>query len=208
MLDFDCSEQMKHAWLRLREDGGVQQDRYVGSDRGYYSTKIVRAAQDPTTAGRNLKHALALWRRVEMNIATEEGVPNPAGWDSMVRRLRAFAHAIDQDDLEAEQAQSLDKRGDWNLPELPEEVGTRVAAQILDVSKETVLKYRESGVLPARNAAPPGSSRPIYRFPLEAVVKLRTEYETEQATPRSPMASQRRQGRPPTKKYKHVKLED
>jgi hypothetical protein len=111
MLDFDCSQQTKNAWRRLHQDGGALADRYRGDDPGYYSTKIVRAAQDPTAAGPRLKHAMAIWNRIEMSLATEEGEPNPAGWDSMLRRLRAFAHAIDQDDVEAENSLSnIDQR--------------------------------------------------------------------------------------------------
>jgi hypothetical protein len=208
MIDFDCSQQFQHAWQRLQEDGGAQADRYGGSDPGYYSMKIVRAAQDPTTAGPKLKHAMALWNRIEMSLATEEGEPNPAGWDSMVRRLRAFAHAIDQDDLEAGQAESIGKDDGTNLPELPEEIGAREAAAILRVSKDTVLKYRDMGVLPSRNIAPPGSSRPIYRFPLDAVVKLRSEYTlSEPPVPTTPTGPTRRRvsGR---REFKHLDLGD
>lgn len=81
------------------------------------------------------------------------------------------------------------------VPDLPREVSTEEAAIILGVSKDTVLKLRSSGVLPFRNAAPPGSTRPAYRFPLEAVVKLRMTYDTEEQTPDFPKEGPRRVGK-------------
>ena len=89
----------------------------------------------------------------------------------------------------------------------PPEVGTLAAAKILGVSKDTVLKLREAGVLPYRNAAPPGSTRPVFRFPLDAVLKLRGGYQTEVPAPRRPKGPPRRRaggGR----KYKHLDLDD
>jgi hypothetical protein len=89
---------------------------------------------------------------------------------------------------------------------LPEEVSTAQAARILGVSKDTVLAYREKGLLPFRNLAPPGSTKPVYVFPLEAVVKLRTTYQTEQ--PASPVQAEptRRRVKGP-RKYKHLDLD-
>jgi hypothetical protein len=62
---------------------------------------------------------------------------------------------------------------------LPEELSTAETAEILGVSKDTVLAYREKGLLPSRNLAPPGSTKPLYVFPLADVMKLRTGYEVE-----------------------------
>lgn len=76
--------------------------------------------------------------------------------------------------------------------ELPKEVSTEEAAAILGVSKDTVLKLRAEGLLEFRNAAPPGSSRPVYRYPLESVVRLRTAYETDEPTPAMPREQPRR----------------
>ena len=87
--------------------------------------------------------------------------------------------------------------------ELPKEVSTETAATILGLSKDTVLKLRSAGLLQYRNTAPPGSSRPIYRFSLESVIKLRTSYETEAATPRLPKAAYRRQSIT-KRKYKYI----
>jgi excisionase family DNA binding protein len=88
------------------------------------------------------------------------------------------------------------------VPDLPREVSTEEAAVILGVSKDTVLKLRSSGLLPFRNAAPPGSTRPAYRFPLEAVVRLRTTYDTEEPTPNFPKERPRRAGK--RRLYKHI----
>ena len=89
----------------------------------------------------------------------------------------------------------------------PPEVGTLAAAKVLGVSKDTVLKLREAGVLPYRNAAPPGSSRPVFRFPLDAVLKLRGGYRTEVPAPRGPKAPPRRRAAG-GRKYNHLNLGD
>jgi hypothetical protein len=89
---------------------------------------------------------------------------------------------------------------------LAKEVGTADAAKILGVSKDTVLRLQTAGELPFRNAAPPGG-RPVFRFPLEAVLKLRHGYQTEE--PRMDF-----QKDPPwrpakgKKKYKHLQVDD
>ena len=93
---------------------------------------------------------------------------------------------------------AVDEFGRGRMPEatitkeLPKEVSTEEAAAILGVSKDTVLKLRAEGLLEFRNAAPPGSSRPVYRYPLESVVRLRTAYETDEPTPAMPLEQPRR----------------
>lgn len=93
---------------------------------------------------------------------------------------------------------AMDEFGRGRVPEapltseLPKEVSTEEAAAILGVSKDTVLKLRASGLLEFRNAAPPGSSRPVYRYPLESVVRLRTSYETDDPIPAMPREQPRR----------------
>jgi len=89
------------------------------------------------------------------------------------------------------------------VSDLPREVSTEEAATILGLSKDTVLKLRAAGLLEFRNAAPPGSSRPVYRFLLESVVRLRTSYETDEPTPRIPGQPTRRavKGK---RKYKYI----
>ena len=89
------------------------------------------------------------------------------------------------------------------VSDLPREVSTEEAATILGLSKDTVLKLRAAGMLEFRNAAPPGSSRPVYRFLLESVVRLRTSYETDEPTPEIPRQPTRRavKGK---RKYKYI----
>jgi hypothetical protein len=92
--------------------------------------------------------------------------------------------------------------------DLPQEVSTQQAAHILGVTKDTVLKYRKAGALPFRDVAPPGSSRPIYRFPLTSVLTMRTGYTfAELTTPVFPKESPRRRVKGP-RTYKHLNLKD
>jgi hypothetical protein len=67
--------------------------------------------------------------------------------------------------------------------DLPREVSTADAARILGVTKDTVLKYKDAGLLEYRNLAPPFSSRPVFAFSLASVLKLRTTYETDEPPP-------------------------
>ncbi len=89
------------------------------------------------------------------------------------------------------------------VSDLPKEVSTEEAATILGLSKDTVLKLRAAGLLEFRNAAPPGSSRPAYRFLLDSIVRLRTSYETDEPTPKIPRQPTRRavKGK---RKYKYI----
>jgi hypothetical protein len=94
-----------------------------------------------------------------------------------------------------------------NLDDLPKEVSSKQAAQILGCSKDTLLAYKEAGMLEWRNLAPPASSRPTYRFSLKSVLAMRINYEVDEALPTSPTDSPRRQMRK-QKKYKHLDLGD
>jgi hypothetical protein len=89
----------------------------------------------------------------------------------------------------------------------PEEVGTAKAAEILGVSKDTVLKLKEAGLLEYRNTAPPGSNRPVYAFTLRSVMELRTSYERDEPEVRRPVEPLRRRvkGR---RRYKHLDTGD
>lgn len=66
---------------------------------------------------------------------------------------------------------------------LPEEVNTREAAAILGCCKHTVLQFLEGGLLEWRNAAPPSSNRPVFRFTLRSVLQLRLGYKVGSARP-------------------------
>jgi hypothetical protein len=89
---------------------------------------------------------------------------------------------------------------------LPDEVGTGQAAKLLGVSKDTVLAYREKGLLPFRDLAPPGSSRPDYRYPLTAVLELRTRYEVAEPPPAPAPKEPPRRREKGARKYKHLDL--
>ena len=65
------------------------------------------------------------------------------------------------------------------IADVPKEVSTEEATKTLGQSKDTVLKLRAAGLLQYRNAVPPGSIRTVYRFLLESVLKLRTNYDTD-----------------------------
>lgn len=67
--------------------------------------------------------------------------------------------------------------------DLPEEVRVRDAAGILGVGVKTVLGYITEGVLPARNAALPSSTRPMWRLKLQDVVEMRTGYTRHEPVP-------------------------
>lgn len=98
-------------------------------------------------------------------------------------------------------------RQNYEDAEPPKEVGTAEAADILGVSKDTVLKLKAAGLLEYRNTAPPGSSRPVFAFTLRSVMELRTSYERDEPLPRRPHEPPRRRvkGR---KKYKHLNRDD
>lgn len=91
--------------------------------------------------------------------------------------------------------------------EPPQEVGTAGAAEILGVSKDTVLKLKGAGLLEYRNTAPPGSSRPVYAFTLRSVMELRTSYERDEPEVRRPVEPLRRRVKG-QRKYKHLDTGD
>jgi len=91
--------------------------------------------------------------------------------------------------------------------ELPQEVGTARAAEILGVSKDTVLRLKAAGLLEYRNTAPPNSSRPVYAFSLRSVMELRTSYERDDPLPYRPVEPPNRRVKE-QRKYKHLDLDD
>jgi hypothetical protein len=98
------------------------------------------------------------------------------------------------------------KREETAIPGVPEEVGTERAAQILRCSKDTVLRYKDAGLLEYRNIAPPGSSRPVFAFPLQSVINLRTTYERDEPVAQLPKEPQRRRVRD-QRRYKHLRID-
>jgi hypothetical protein len=106
--------------------------------------------------------------------------------------------------IEAE-CKQIDTHEEFGEP--PQEVGTAEAADILGVSKDTVLKLKAAGLLEYRNIAPPTSSRPVYAFTLRSVMELRTSYERDEPLPHQPPDSPNRRTKRHTK-YKHLNLDD
>jgi hypothetical protein len=94
-----------------------------------------------------------------------------------------------------------------DLGSLPKEVSTEQAARILGCSKDTVLKLKKAGLLEWRNAAPPGGARPIFRYTLTSVVKLRTTYEVDEPPTRAPKEPTRRRAKA-RPQFKHLSLDD
>lgn len=80
--------------------------------------------------------------------------------------------------------------------DLPEEVSTDRAAKILGCCKHTVLQYQADGLLEWRNAAPPSSARPVFRFTLRSVLKLRLDYQKGSARSPLPVTPKRSPTRP------------
>jgi hypothetical protein len=106
----------------------------------------------------------------------------------------------------AEGTRASRKRQEPVIPNVPEEVGTERAAEILRCSKDTVLKYKDSGLLEYRNLAPPGSSRPVFAFRLESVINLRTSYERDEPIAHVPKEPQRRRASG-KREYKHLRID-
>lgn len=135
------------------------------------------------------------------------GLDRDQSIDMLLTRLGQFCAEMSEKHAETETPVVAETD---NLPVCSQEVGTLAAAKILGISKDTVLKLRGAGVLPYRNAAPPGSTRrtrPIFRFPLDTVLKLRNTYQTEEPAPQAPTDPARRRVRG-ERKYKHLHLGD
>jgi hypothetical protein len=113
---------------------------------------------------KEMTHA-EFWRVFEWSLARSKVVE----LEEVVRRLRA---------TKPKACHTQEDYGD-----LPREVSTADAARILGVTKDTVLKYKDAGMLEYRNMAPPSSSRPVFAFSLASVLKLRTTYGTDEPPP-------------------------
>ncbi|OAI45576.1 hypothetical protein AYO44_12810 [Planctomycetaceae bacterium SCGC AG-212-F19] len=91
--------------------------------------------------------------------------------------------------------------------DLPEEVSTQQASEILGCSKHTVLRYMEAGLLEWRNAAPPTSARPVFRFTLRSVLAIRLGYQTGTPTtkPEANVVPRRRTASNAGHQIKHIR---
>jgi hypothetical protein len=120
--------------------------------------------------------------------------------------MEAIGQAIWEVAFEEGKRASRARREEATIPDVPEEVGTERAAEILRCSKDTVLRYKDTGLLEYRNIAPPGSSRPVFAFSLESVITLRTSYERDEPVARLPKEPQRRRVTD-ERKYKHLRID-
>ncbi len=129
--------------------------------------------------------------------------------DCLVERKDGAPQERLADDLPpVEPPASIERKAAADRLDLPDEVSTKEAAEILGVCKDTVIAYLEAGLLLSRSITLPGSTRPVYRIPRAAVVKMRTTYEVaESAAPLPPQEPPRRRVKG-ERKYKHLRLED
>jgi hypothetical protein len=90
---------------------------------------------------------------------------------------------------------------------LPEEVSTEQAAEVLGCCKHTVLRFMAAGLLAWRNAAPPSSARPVYRFTLRSVLDIRLGYKTGSSSPNAEatMKPRQRKAVPSGYQIKHLR---
>src|SRR5262245_50082265 len=116
-----------------------------------------------------------------------------------------IAQAIWEVAFEEGERASRKQPGEPAIPDLPEEVSTERAAEILRCSKDTVLKLKAEGLLEYRNVAPPSSSRPVFAFTLRSVISLRTSYERDEPGAPLPKEATRRRATG-QKKYKHLRI--
>jgi len=149
------------------------------------------------------------WRR-EMTRrewwAELEGEMNRSKVHSLKGEVAVLRRGLDQVTAAAGQEQgdglaTVDENG------LPREVSTAEAAKILGVSKDTVLKLKSAGLLEYRNTGSPDSCRPVFAFPLRAVIELRTTYDRDVPVARQRPDPSRRLVKG-ERKYKHLNLDD
>jgi predicted ArsR family transcriptional regulator len=88
----------------------------------------------------------------------------------------------------------------------PPELSRREAARYLGVSIDTLIELQAAGLVRYRNASPPGSGKPRYRYPVADLDSLmRQGYRRD--PPRAAKAPSRRQKRPRPQTYEHLDLE-
>lgn len=90
---------------------------------------------------------------------------------------------------------------------LAAEVSTKQAAKLLGCSKDTVLKLKDAGLLDYRNAAPPDSSRPVYRFSLLSIREFRNSHDSRPPQPSSERQPNRR-ARRVRQSLRHFRYDD
>jgi hypothetical protein len=143
-------------------------------------------------------------------IATVAHTPTPGKIRSDLREARIENVISKKEDVPAAgQAEMADRGSLLHKLDLPEEVTTRQAAEVLGCSKHTVLQYLEEGLLEWRNTAPPSSDRPVYRITLRSVLELRLGYRrgARPAVPLKPIKQRRRTPSHTAFKPKHLRRE-
>jgi hypothetical protein len=89
---------------------------------------------------------------------------------------------------------------------VPPELSRRDAARYLGVSVETLKELQEAGLFRYRNASPPGSGKPRYRYPVEDLDRfMRQGYCRDRPKPAVPPGHRRKQVQPRT--YEHLDLD-
>jgi excisionase family DNA binding protein len=89
---------------------------------------------------------------------------------------------------------------------LPREYSTKETAQLLGCSKDTVLAYIRGGVLKARDAATPGSSRKMWRVSDESIRALVSSHQA-QAPPMKRAKETRRRIKPVPQHFRHLNFD-
>jgi hypothetical protein len=88
---------------------------------------------------------------------------------------------------------------------VPPELSRRDAARYLGVSVETLKELQQAGLFRYRNASPPGSGKPRYRYPIEDLDRfMRQGYCRDRPRP-VPPRRRRKQVQPRT--YEHLDLD-
>ena len=88
----------------------------------------------------------------------------------------------------------------------PPELSRQEAARYLGVSVETFLEFQREGLLRYRNASPPGSGKPRYRYPVVDLDQL-MQQDYRRDVPRSKKSSTRRRNQSKPQTYEHLDLE-
>lgn len=90
------------------------------------------------------------------------------------------------------------------IPEQEEFTSTEAAA-FLGVSTDTLKRYFELGLLPRRDASPPGSGKPRYRY-RRADLELLIRRGYHKACPWTESKSKRPRAKPAERNYEHLDL--
>jgi hypothetical protein len=88
----------------------------------------------------------------------------------------------------------------------PPELSRQEAAAYLGVSVETLLQFHQAGLVRYRNASPPGSGKPRYRYPVADLDRLMQQGYRRDLPPPAKAPRLRRQ-QPPPQTCEHLDLE-